>query len=94
MKKYFRVLGFAEALSFLVLLGIAMPLKYVWGIPEATRIIGMIHGVLFIAYAYMAFVVGRQMNWPMTRVIGAWIAASLPFGPIFYDRKLLASDPA
>lgn len=90
MKKYFRIIGVAEALSFLILLGIAMPLKYVWGMAEATRMVGMIHGLLFVAYAFTALMLGRKLGWPMSRVMGAWIASTLPFGPFYFDRKFLA----
>lgn len=90
MKKYFRMIGVAEALSFLILLGVAMPLKYIWGMAEATRMVGMIHGVLFVAYAYAALMVGRELGWPMSKVIWAWIASMLPFGPLYFDRKFLA----
>ena len=49
-----RVIGLLEGISFLVLLGVAMPLKYVWDEPQAVRGVGMAHGVLFLAYVTAA----------------------------------------
>ena len=51
----FRMIGIAEGISFLVLLLIAMPLKYFMHIPEAVKIMGWIHGALFISFIYLAF---------------------------------------
>ncbi|MGB0788445.1 MAG: DUF3817 domain-containing protein, partial [Marinirhabdus sp.] len=52
--KTFRIISVLEAVSFLLLLGIAMPLKYIWGSPEMVRIVGAAHGVLFLAYFFGA----------------------------------------
>lgn len=54
MIKIFRLIGFLEALSFLILLLIAMPLKYIWGQPEAVKIVGSAHGGLFLLYGFYA----------------------------------------
>ncbi|WP_317048755.1 DUF3817 domain-containing protein [Hymenobacter sediminis] len=58
-----RVVGFLEGISFLVLLGIAMPLKYLLGQPEAVRIVGMAHGVLFVAYVLLVLQVSLERSW-------------------------------
>lgn len=84
----FRIIGIAEALSFLVLLGIAMPLKYLWGMPLAVRIVGSIHGGLFILYLLAAVRAARFAGWPFKRLLEAFFAALLPFGPFYFDRKL------
>lgn len=89
MKKAFRLLGIAEAISFLALLFIAMPLKYFWGMPNATQMTGAIHGGLFLAYLYAAWRLGVELKWPPQKIATAWVAAVLPFGPIIFDRKLL-----
>lgn len=82
-----RVIGFLEGVSFLVLLGIAMPLKYVWDEPQAVRVVGMAHGVLFLAYVAAAVQAWLDYDWPWKRA--AWvIAASLvPFGTFYADVK-------
>lgn len=94
MTKWFRIVGWLEALSFLVLLGIAMPMKYVWAMPEATRVPGMAHGLLFIAYVAMAGIVSGQQGWPKRRLWLAYVASVLPFGTIVFDRKFLHGGAA
>lgn len=89
MINFFRTVAYLEGVSFLVLLLIAMPLKYVWGMPLAVRIAGSAHGGLFIAYCVLAYLVGRQLNWSAKTGGLAFISAFLPFGPFVFDRKLL-----
>jgi integral membrane protein len=80
-----RVIGYCEGVSFLVLLGIAMPLKYAAGMPEAVLITGWIHGVLFIAYVIAAVQAASANRWPHGRLALAFAAAVLPFGPFVFD---------
>jgi len=89
MKNLFRTVGILEALSFLILLGIAMPLKYMMDMPEATRHPGMIHGVLFLAYIALAFQRSDAEDWPKQRLTLALVASVLPFGTLVFDRKYL-----
>lgn len=58
-----RLVGLLEGVSFLVLLGIAMPLKHFAGRPEAVRVVGMAHGVLFILFVVLVLIVARQRRW-------------------------------
>ncbi|MCF6353155.1 MAG: DUF3817 domain-containing protein [Cyclobacteriaceae bacterium] len=85
----FKLVAILEGISFLVLLGIAMPLKYVWGYTEATQAIGMAHGLLFIAYVIMVILIRKQLGWNVKTTSLALIASVLPFGPFVVDRKLL-----
>jgi len=87
--KQFKIIAILEGLSFLVLLGIAMPLKYIFGLPAATQVVGMAHGILFIAYVLMVLIVRKQLNWNLKITALALTAAVLPFGPFVVDRKLL-----
>ncbi len=87
--KQFKIITILEGISFLVLLGIAMPLKYIWEHPEATEIVGMAHGILFIAYVLMAVFIRKQLNWNLKTTFLALTASVLPFGPFVVDRKLL-----
>ncbi len=84
-----RVIGFWEGVSFLVLLGIAMPLKYLADRPEAVRIVGMAHGVLFILYVWAAVQATLEHNWSWRRLVVLVIAACLPAGPFVVDAKIL-----
>lgn len=84
-----RKIGYAEAVSYLLLLLVAMPLKYIWEIDEAVKYTGWAHGVLFIAYVFMLLVDGIQHKWKFSWFVFGFIAALLPFGPIVFDRKIL-----
>ncbi len=77
-----------EGISFLVLLGVAMPLKYLAGEPLAVRIFGAVHGVLFIAFALSLVLVASAHQWTVRRV-GTWLVASLiPLALFFLERDL------
>ena len=87
-KQHLRLLGFIEGSSLLALLLIAMPLKYIYGMPQFVRVTGTVHGALFLAYIYAAFTVGLGLKWPFKRIVLAWVAATIPFGPFLLDKKL------
>ena len=84
-----RSVGIFEAISFLLLLGVAMPLKYVFGQPEMVRIVGMAHGVLWILYVGLAGLGQLDYKWPLKTTALLLLASMLPFGPIVADAKLL-----
>ena len=84
-----RSVGIFEAISFLLLLGVAMPLKYVFGQPEMVRIVGMAHGVLWMLYVGLAALGQIDYKWPLKTTALLLIASVLPFGPIIADVKLL-----
>jgi len=84
----FRWIGMLEGLSFLVLLGIAMPLKYYADMPKAVTIVGGLHGVLFVLYVLAIIYATFALRWRFLRVAGAFIAAFLPFGPFIFDSRL------
>lgn len=88
-----RLVGLAEAVSFLVLLLAAMPLKYLAGNPLGVRIVGPIHGALFVAYCVLVLVAAKRAGWDLGRVVTLIAAAFLPFGPFFTDRSLRADAP-
>lgn len=83
-----RITGMAEAISWVFLLFLAMPLKYIWGEPLAVKIVGWIHGILFIAYMLLSLIVVQEKRWPFKRLVYAGLAAFLPFGTWFYDKQL------
>jgi integral membrane protein len=86
--RQFIILGRWEAFSLLFLMGIAMPLKYVYGLPGAVRVVGMAHGILFIVYCAAALALSREQQWPLPKLIRCWIASCLPFGTFFFEREL------
>jgi len=77
-----------EAVSFLVLVGIAMPLKYLAGQPLAVKIVGWIHGLLFVIFCVALLRVWISARWLFGRVVMIFIAALLPFGPFVVDRRM------
>jgi len=88
-----RRLGLIEGTSTLVLFGIAMPLKYLAGIPMAVRVVGSLHGFLFVALALLLLLAVSKV--PISRK-AAWLgvlAAIVPFGPFVYDRWLMRQFP-
>jgi integral membrane protein len=85
----FRAIAIAEGVSFLLLLGIAMPLKYAAGMPMAVRWAGWTHGLLFMAYVAAAAVVFSNEDWPMSRVPLVFLAGILPFGTFVLERRWL-----
>ena len=86
--KRFRKTAIWEGISFLVLLGIAMPIKYGLGNPMPVKIVGMTHGILFILYVIFLIQAAMEYDWPFKKSALAFIAALLPFGPFVFDRRL------
>lgn len=83
-----RTMGFIEGMSLLVLLFIAMPLKYWAHHPLAVTIVGSIHGGLFIVYLFVLAYAAFSVKWPFKWSAAGFIAAFIPFGNFFYDRVL------
>lgn len=83
-----RFVGTLEGISFLLLLSVAMPIKYIWGNPVFVKYIGMGHGVLFVLFLVMLLVVCHRMKWSLSIFNLGLIAAILPFGPFIFDRKV------
>ncbi|NOQ72749.1 MAG: DUF3817 domain-containing protein [Crocinitomix sp.] len=83
-----RIIGLLEGISFLVLMGIAMPLKYIWNMPQFIYSTGMAHGLLFVLYIFFVLLVGYQLKWSFTKMFWALLASLLPFGTFVADKKL------
>jgi integral membrane protein len=84
----FILLTLAEGVSYIILLGIAMPLKYVWDYPLAVRYAGMLHGLLFTLYVFGAYYVGMYLKWTWKFILYIMGMAILPWGPFVVHRKL------
>ena len=90
MKKlfsWFRKIALAEGVSFLVLLFIAMPLKYLANLPMAVTIIGGLHGVLFVAFIVVAREVKREYKKSWGWLAKSLLASIIPFGTFYMDKK-------
>jgi integral membrane protein len=89
----FRWVGYAEGTSFLILLGIAMPIKYLAHVPEVVLVVGWAHGLLFMLYILAAVRAWVVCKWPFKLLFWAGIASILPFGPFVFDRWLRRRKP-
>ena len=85
-----RRIGLTEGISYLLLLGIAMPLKYAANIPKAVLYVGWAHGILFVAYAWVVFYAFGKNRLTLRWVGWCALASILPFGPFVIDRRLAA----
>jgi integral membrane protein len=83
-----RLIGFIEGVSFLVLLLIAMPLKYYLDFPMAVKITGWIHGLLFILYILAVFMAIEAMEWNWFSVLVALAVSLIPAGTFVLDKSL------
>jgi integral membrane protein len=84
----FRVVSFLEGISYVVLLGIAMPLKYVAGHPEAVTHAGRIHGALFVLFVIALVAASREQGWHRRAMTIAMIAAVLPLGAFWLEHQI------
>ncbi len=89
MKLVFRVISFLEGISYLLLLFIATPIKYLQGNDEFVKLLGMPHGILFMLYIVLAFVLKKEMNWSFKSFGIILLCAIIPFGTFYVDKKYL-----
>lgn len=90
----FRMAGIAEGISFLVLLLIAMPLKYFFNFPQAVKVTGWVHGILFVLFLWLAFEVMGYFKKSVGWFIKAFVAAFVPLGTFIFDRQLKKEEQA
>ena len=83
----FRIIAFLEGLSYL-LLGITMILKYQFEMPEPNKVVGMAHGVLFVAYVFLLIPVALNYKWSFGRVAAAFLVSLVPFGTFYAEKKI------
>jgi integral membrane protein len=89
-----RAIGLVEGASYMVLLGVAMPLKYFAGVPMAVKVVGWTHGVLFISFCAALAHAFFAARWSVGRAAVVFIAALLPFGTFVIDGRLKREDEA
>jgi len=82
-----RVANLIEAVSYVILAFVAMPLKYVWDMPLWVTVVGWIHGILFAGFCWALVQVVHGASWPPRRVVGVFFAALVPIVPFFVDRS-------
>lgn len=85
-----RLIGYLEGISLLVLLFVAVPMKYLQQDPGLTRVLGPVHGALFLLFLFNALSVGVEQQWKFRET--TWkviLACFIPFGTFYIDQKLL-----
>ena len=85
----FRITAFLEGLSYILLLFIATPIKYLGNDPQYVKLLGMPHGLLFVAYVALAFMLKTDMKWSSKQFKLILLAAVIPFGTFYIDRLYL-----
>lgn len=84
-----RLTGLLEGISYLLLLFIAVPAKY-WGdMPVISKVLGPIHGVLFILFVYYTFSIASDLKWKFTTTGKVLLASIIPFGTFYVDSRIL-----
>lgn len=89
---FLRKIAIIEAISLVVLVGIAMPLKYIWHYPLAVKIVGMIHGLLFIVFCLSLAQTFFVAKWPLARAALVFAASIIPFATFVVDRRMPAYE--
>ena len=90
----FRIVALAEGASYVLLLGVAMPMKYMLDIPIAVRIVGSIHGFLFVVYVFALLSAALTQRWSILKSVVAFIASMIPLGAFLFDVKIKDEVPA
>jgi integral membrane protein len=89
MKNIFRIVSFLEGVSYILLLFIATPVKYFGDDPSYVKMLGMPHGILFMVYVILAFMLKTPEKWDSKTFRIVLLASILPFGTFYIDRKYL-----
>ena len=88
----YKVLAISEGISYLLLFAVTMPLKYMYVIETPNKIVGMIHGVLFIMYCIWTLIYGTNQKWPLVKIGLALLASLFPFATFIVDAKYLKKE--
>ncbi len=91
MKKAFRIVSFLEGISYLLLLFVAVPIKYFGENESYVKMLGMPHGLLFIGYIILAIMLKYELEWKSKTFWTILAASIIPFGTFYIDRKYLRS---
>ena len=89
LTQIFRIIAFLEGVSYLLLLFIAMPIKYLIDNENYVKILGMPHGLLFILYVLTALLIRKEKKWSLINLFIVLVASLIPFGTFYIDQKYL-----
>lgn len=85
----FKVIALLEGISYILLLFVAVPIKYLANDPQYVKLLGMPHGLLFIAYIILAVLLAPKLKWDGKTLLIVLVASVIPFGTFYIDRAYL-----
>ncbi|RZS93914.1 DUF3817 domain-containing protein [Aquimarina brevivitae] len=88
----FRIISYLEGISYLLILFVTMPLKYLFEEPQPNKVIGMAHGILFLLYIVFTFLVKADKKWNAKVTTIVLLCSIIPFGTFWMDKKYLKRD--
>ena len=89
MKLAFRIVGFLEGISYLLLMSLGLYFKYVLNDPSYVKLLGMPHGLLFMLYLILAYLIKDEMQWKFKDLSIVFLGSIIPFGTFYVDQKYL-----
>ncbi len=89
MLKTFKIVSLLEGVSYILLLFVGVPLKYVGDNDVLVKLLGMPHGILFVAYVILALAIRSLLDWDLKTTFIVLIASVLPFGTFYINKKYL-----
>ena len=89
MKNIFRIIAFLEGVSYILLMTVGLYFKYQLGDPTYVKLLGMPHGILFVSYILLVFLIKENENWKIKDLGIVLLASILPFGTFYVDWKYL-----
>ena len=88
---WLRILGFLEGTTLIILVFVAVPMKWVWNNPSLVKSLGPVHGTIFLLFVALLFAVAKQQNWQFkTTTWKLLLACFIPFGTFYADSKILS----
>ena len=94
MVNIFRITAFLEGISYLLLLFVAVPIKYLNGDPQYVKLLGMPHGLLFVTYIVLVIWLKPDFKWSKKDFIIVLLASVIPFGTFYVEKKFLKPHSA
>ena len=92
MIKIFRLVAFLEGVSYILLLFIAVPIKYLLNDPTYVKLLGMPHGILFVGYIIFSVIAKNNLKWSYLEFFIVSAASLIPFGTFYVDKKYLRGN--